>query len=127
MIENSHAVPYSVIELNSSSPDHCPFVAPDESYLIFSSFRGGLGRSDLFISFRKQDGSWSKPKNMGPEINSPYKDEYPFVTPDGKYLFFNSNRPSALNSRPIPDGPGSIYWVRAGIIEKMLKENPDDR
>ncbi|UCE25506.1 MAG: PD40 domain-containing protein [Candidatus Zixiibacteriota bacterium] len=91
--------------IDSPVPDHCPFVAPDESYMIFSSFRSGLGRSDLFISFRKQDGTWSEPTNMGPAINSAYKDEYPYITPDGRYLFFNSNRPSSINKRPIPDGP----------------------
>jgi hypothetical protein len=56
---------------------------------------------------------------MGPQINSAYKDEYPYVTPDGKYLFFNSNRPSSLNSKPIEDGPGNIYWVKAEIIDSF--------
>ncbi len=69
--------------------------------------------------WRKPDGTWTKPKNMGPSINSAYKDEYPHVTPDGKYLFFNSNRPSSLNQKPIEDGPGNIYWVDATIIERL--------
>jgi len=55
-------------------------------------------------------------KNIGQKINSAYKDEYPYVTPDSKYLFFNSNRPSVLNQKPIADGPGNIYWVDARII-----------
>jgi hypothetical protein len=97
-------------------------VALDESFIIFSSFRGGLGRSDLFISFRKSDGDWAKPVNMGPKINSAYKDEYPYLTPDGKYLFFNSNRPSSQNRKAIPDGPGNIYWVDAKIIYDLKKE-----
>jgi len=118
-VDNTYAVPVRLSEINSGTPDHCPFVAPNESYLIFSSFRGGLGRSDLFICFRNQDGAWTDPKNMGPVINSAYKDEYPFVTSDGEYLFFNSNRPSPLNAKPIPDGPGNIYWVSAAIIEKL--------
>jgi hypothetical protein len=59
---------------------------------------------------------------MGPTVNSAAKDEYPFVCPDGKYLFLNSNRPSALNERTIPDGPGNIYWVDSGIIEVLRKQ-----
>jgi len=117
-----YSEPESLTELNSPQPDHCPFVAPDESYLIFSSFRGGFGRSDLFISFRTSDGSWTEPTNMGARINSPQKDEYPFVTPDGRYLFFNSNRPSALNETTIPEGPGNIYWVDAGIITELRSQ-----
>jgi hypothetical protein len=119
MIGGAYGVPENLTEINSPTPEFSPFVAPDESYLIFSSFRGGLGRSDLFISFRSQDGTWSKPKNMGSKINSPYKDEYPCVTPDGKYLFFNSNRPSSLNPTPIEGGPGNIYWVSAAVIEEL--------
>jgi hypothetical protein len=99
--------------INSATPDHSPFVAPDERYLIWSSFRGGQGLSDLFISFRGADGGWSEPRNLGPRINSGAKDEYPYVTPDGRFLVFNSNRASALNPNPIPDGPGNIYWVEA--------------
>lgn len=105
--------------LNSQAPDHCPYIAPDESFIILSSFRGGHGLSDLFVSFKREDGSWTVPVNMGPAVNSAAKDEYPFVSPDGKYLFFNSNRPSALNAKTIPDGPGNIYWVDSRIIEVL--------
>jgi len=117
LIDGSFSAPESLDGINSVAPEHCPFIALDESYLIFASFHHSLGRSDLFISFRDQDGNWGKPKNMGSKINSAYKDEYPYVTLDGKYLFFNSNRPSALNQKPIEEGPGNIYWVDAAIIE----------
>jgi hypothetical protein len=117
--DSTYSIPLELTELNSSTPESGPFVAPDESYLIFASFRGGFGKSDLFISYRKPDGTWTKPKNMGPGINSAYKDEYPYVSPDGKYLFFNSNRPSSLNRKPIEDGPGNIYWVDAKVMENL--------
>jgi hypothetical protein len=113
--------------INSSEPDLSPFVAPDGSYMILSSFHGAFGRSDLFVSFRLNDSTWSQPKNMGPRINSAYKDEYPYVTPDGHYLFFNSNRPSPLNPSPIEDGPGNIYWVTTSIIKDLEKTHADQR
>jgi len=102
--------------ISSPTPDHSPFVAPDESYLIWSSFRGGYGLSDLFISFRAADGGWSEPRNLGPSVNSGAKDEFPYVTPDGRFLIFNSNRASALNAHPIGDGAGNIFWVEAGPL-----------
>lgn len=108
-----YRAPERLHTISSPTPDHSPFVAPDERYLIWSSFRGGRGLSDLFISFRGADGRWSEPRNLGPRINSGAKDEYPYVTPDGRFLVFNSNRASALNPNPIPDGPGNIYWVEA--------------
>ncbi|MFC1726636.1 hypothetical protein ACFL4T_13515 [candidate division KSB1 bacterium] len=110
-------------EVNSEYVDGFSFIAPDESYIIFCSFRpGGYGMSDLYISFFRSDGTWTTPKNMGRKINSEAKDAFPYVTPDGKYFFFNSSRVSVLNDRKIPDGPGNIYWVDARIIEELKKE-----
>jgi len=105
--------------INSDQPEHSPYVAADGSYILFSSFYRSHGRSDLFVSFRAGDGSWMRPINLGERINSAWKDEYPYVSPDGKYLFFNSNRPSTLNESPIPDGPGNMYWVDARVIEEL--------
>lgn len=82
------------------------FVAPDESYLIFCANRKeGLGRGDLYISFKTKTGSWTPSKNMGPIINSKNHELCPFVTHDGKYFFYTSNQ--------------DIYWVSTQIFEDM--------
>ena len=96
-----------------------PYVALDESYMIFSSIRPGYGISDLYISFHHEDGSWTEPKNMGPKINTAAKEAFPFVTFDGKYLFFMSNRASKLNKTSIPNGPGNVYWLDPKIIDEL--------
>ncbi|NIM51042.1 MAG: hypothetical protein GTN62_10720 [Gemmatimonadales bacterium] len=105
--------------INSNQPEHSPYVAPDGSYILFSSFYRSQGRSDLFVSFRADDGSWTRPINLGERVNSPWKDAFPYVSPEGKYLFFNSNRPSVLNESPIPEGPGNMYWVDTSVIEDL--------
>ncbi len=106
--------------INSGTVDGFPYISPDESCLIFTSFRSGsIGMSDLYISFRRSDGTWTKPKNMGPKINSDAKEGYPYVTVDGKYFFFYSNRVSVLNEHKIPDGPGNVYWIDAKIIQEL--------
>ncbi len=125
LVNGAYRPPEVPAGINGPDAEHCPFVAPDGSFMIFSSFRGGQGRSDLFISFRMTDGAWSRPKNMGSKINSAYKDEYPYVSPDGMYLFFNSNRPSLLNQKPIEDGPGNIYWVSSDIIDRLRDAGPE--
>jgi Tol biopolymer transport system component len=108
--------------INSPHVDGTPYIAPDESYLIFTSFRpGSRGLGDLYISFRGEEG-WIPPVNMGPEINTPAKEGYPFVTYDGKYLFFMSNRISELNAGRIPDGPGNVYWVEATLIQRIRRK-----
>lgn len=93
-----------------------PFVAPDESYLILCQKKAdGYGEYDLYISFKQKEDFWGKPINMGKEVNSSAYEFRPYVTPDGKYLFFTSNR---LN----PDA-GDIFWVSAGVIEKLKPDN----
>ena len=82
-----------------------PYVAPDESYVIFISQTraGGRGGWDLWISLRDRNGSWSEPANLGPQINTA-DDEYgPRVTPDGQYLFFTRERRGQTMD---------IYWVK---------------
>lgn len=90
-----------------------PFIAPDESYLIWDSEReGGLGKTDLYISFRQKDGSWGPAINMGPKVNSDKSDFFASVTPDGKYILFNRT----VNKEPLNI---DIYWVDAQIIETL--------
>lgn len=51
----------------------------------------GFGGPDLFVSFRINDTTWGRPVNLGPTINSSGDEDAPFLLPDGKTLFFNSN------------------------------------
>jgi len=79
-----------------------PFIAPDESYIIFDSQReGGYGKSDLYISFRAADGSWGLAINMGDKINTTNAENYPSVSPDGKYLFFDRRIKSGENTEVV--------------------------
>ena len=98
-------------EINSGKFNAHPFIAPDESYLIWDCRRDdGYGGSDIYISYRQQDGSWGPAINLGGEINSEGWDAAASVTPDGKYLFFHR-----LNDA----GNANIYWVDAQIIETL--------
>ncbi|WP_299157760.1 hypothetical protein [uncultured Tenacibaculum sp.] len=92
--------------INSGKWTAHPFIAPDESYLIFDSEReDGVGKSDLYISFKQKNGLWSKAINMGDKINTSNAERGGYVSPDGKYFFFNSNL--------------SIHWVDAKIIDNL--------
>jgi len=76
-------------ELNTPHVDADPYIAPDESYLIFCSDRsGGSGSGDLYISFNR-NGRWTEPKNLGAAINTPDFEYTPLISPDGKRLFFS--------------------------------------
>jgi Tol biopolymer transport system component len=70
-----------------------PTVDPDERFVVFASNRpGAIGRADLFIVFRRDDGSWTEPESLGPSVNSAALENAPVLAPDGKTLYFASDR-----------------------------------
>jgi len=90
-----------------------PYIAPDESYIIFDSVReNGQGKSDIYISYRAADGSWGPAINMGDKINTAHSEKNPSLSPDGKFLFFDK-RTKRGNEEV------NIYWVDAQIIETL--------
>ena len=96
--------------LNTEYHEWDTYIAPDESYLIYCSMMpGGMGSDDLYVTFKTDDGSWSKPVYMGNEINTEKSENRPYVTPDGKYLFYSSTI----------KGNRDIYWVDGKIIEEL--------
>lgn len=101
--------------VNTAAGDDLPWIAPDESWLIFASDREGtLGLRDLYITYR-MDGAWSEPQSLGPAINSAGYDNYPFVSADGRYLFFT--RRTEWKAKEDSD----IWWVSAGFIDRLRK------
>ncbi|MEH6537767.1 MAG: hypothetical protein V7719_15305 [Psychroserpens sp.] len=104
-------------EINTGTQLNHPFIAPDESYLIWDAKReGGYGDSDIYISFRATDGSWGDAINLGDKINTDAWDAAASVTPDGKFIFFNRII-SPGNEDTLPDV--DIFWVDAQIIENL--------
>lgn len=90
--------------INLPRADFHPFISPDGSYLIFDSYdrSENIGGADLYISFRKEDGSWSDPDHLGDKINTQGWEGCPFVSRDGKHFFFTRE--------------GDIYWVSTKIF-----------
>ena len=101
--------------INSTDFDWTPFIAPDESYLLFASNRsGGLGSTDIFVSFRADDGSWSQPVPLDERVNSVHLERWPSLTSDGKILFFQ--RDYIVNDKMQEQ---DYYWIDAGIIDEF--------
>jgi hypothetical protein len=69
----------------------------DANTLFFVSDRkGGIGDADILFCHRLPNGEWGVPKNLGPNINTKYKEAFPQVTDDGKTLFFSSQGHSSM-------------------------------
>jgi hypothetical protein len=122
-IEGVYQMPTKVDALSNQDPliELEPVVSPDEGFIIFYS----VGREDnltpdgrvgdLYISFRQPSGKWSEPENLGPSINSEAEEATPALSPDGRFLFFVSNRDAPTN---FPD----IYWVSMDAVLERAGE-----
>jgi len=98
------------LDIDMGTEKFHPFIAPDESYLIWDdSKEGGYGSSDMYISFRQEDGSWGAAINLGDTINTEHYDGSGSVTSDGKYFFFTR----------FPNNKKTTMWVDTGFIEKL--------
>jgi Tol biopolymer transport system component len=95
--------------VNTTYLEHDPFVASDESFLIFTSVDrpGGFGTGDLYISYQREDGTWSEASNLGKAFNTSGYDFCPMVSPDGKYFFFTRG--------------GDIYWVTMEAVLRIRR------
>jgi hypothetical protein len=101
--------------VNSEFWDSYPYADPEERFLIFTSMGrpDGKGGMDLYICFRNRDGTWTQAKNMGDRINTKGVEALTGISPDGKWLFFVSDR----------NGNVDVYWVDAGIIDELKPES----
>lgn len=80
------------LEINDpDSWDSTPALTPSGTTLYFSSTReGGYGGADLYSAQLNRRGRWVDVKNLGPAINTPGDEMFPFVSEDGS-LYFSSN------------------------------------
>lgn len=108
---DSFVAPEPFLYNNSEVSIGHPAVSPDGNVLYFvSDMPGGYGGTDLYV-VRMQGGQWGEPENLGPLINTPYNEVFPFLAADGT-LYFSSNGHPGLGGLDIlaarPDGKGGF-------------------
>jgi len=125
---NSYQKPVALdTAVNSRFYEFNAFVSPDEQFILFTSYgrKDDAGGGDLYMSMKDAAGKWKPAKNLK-ELNSRQLDYCPFVSPDGKSLFFTSERHQLPTSFQSPkatyknvkqvgtgvlNGLGNIYWI----------------
>jgi outer membrane protein OmpA-like peptidoglycan-associated protein len=102
--------------INSVGWESSGCFAPDGRYFFFSSDRSdGYGELDIYMSELELDGTWGRPVNLGPEINTPANEDAPFMHADGT-LYFASDGHQGL-------GDFDIYKTRFRNNKWMKPEN----
>ena len=94
-------------DVQSEAPDAHPCIAPDESFLVFDSYRDQDGTCGLYVAFPLADGTWSEAVCLNERLGIPPRAGQPALSPDGKYLFYSME--------------GNMYWVNA---ERLLEFQP---
>jgi Tol biopolymer transport system component len=136
-VDGKYATPENLGDLvNTEANEFEPFIALDESFLVFmvSGRKDGRGGSDLYISYN-QGGAWTRPVNLGDKINSSRLEYSPKVSPDGKYFFWTSTR--NFTDQPVErrmsyrelmdklDGPGNslgdIYQIDLSALKEGVR------
>jgi len=88
--------------INTSEWESQPSISADGSTLYFLSNRaGGFGGYDIWKSVLDDEGHWTTPTNLGPNVNTPYDEATPFIHPDGKTLYFSSDGWPSLGQKDI--------------------------
>jgi hypothetical protein len=96
-----------ILPFGIQSSDTDPFIDPDEKYLISSSTgQNSNGGYDVYISYKKKDGSWLSPKNFGNKFNTKGDDDSFDISPDGRFLFIYKQ--------------DNVYWTEIkGVFENF--------
>jgi outer membrane protein OmpA-like peptidoglycan-associated protein len=114
--------------VNTGAWEAQPSFSSDGSALYFASNRpGGFGGRDIWVSYLDTNMKLSEPKNLGPNINTKYDDQCPFIHADNQTLYFTSNGWPGM-------GNGDIYisrktdtgWTKAINIGYPINTENDD-
>lgn len=117
--------------INTSASETDPYVAPDQSYIVFAVYgrTDGAGDGDLYVSHREGD-VWTAPRPLGSGVNTVAREYCPIVSPDGRWLYFTSqrgftDRPQerpltarefADSLRSVRNGQGDIYRIPIAVL-----------
>ncbi|WP_171025538.1 OmpA family protein [Hymenobacter jeollabukensis] len=118
--------------INTKAAEFAPFLAPDGKTLYFASEGlAGYGKGDIFYAKRLDDTwtNWTKPRNLGPAINSPAMDAYFSLSASGEDAYLVSDRNGTDGSRDIfrislssNNKPEAVALVRGRVLDAATKK-----
>jgi len=88
--------------INTKYKESHASISPEQDILYFTSDRpGGYGGLDIYMSKKLPNGKWGLPQNLGPEINTEYDEESPYIHADGVSLFYSSKGKGSMGGYDI--------------------------
>ena len=116
--------------INTPGNDQRPHFHPDGKTLYFSSSGlPGMGGSDLYKSQLMEDGTWTKPENLGFPINSSKDERGIFISGDGKLAFISTNRKGGIGGMDIYQfdlphsvAPGLTSYLKGTVLDSLTRQ-----
>ncbi len=115
--------------INSSFEESHGSLSLDGNTILFTSDRpNGVGGKDIYMSKKLPDGKWGKAIMLSQEINTPYNEESPFLSYDGKTLYFASEGHTSMGGFDIfkSELDSSANWGKAQNIGYPINTPGDD-
>ncbi len=107
-------------------------ISPDGNQLFFASMRpGGYGETDIYMTKKLPDGEWATPQNLGKNVNTQYKEDFPWLDVDGTTLYFSSQGHSTMGDFDVFKthwmNPDSNGWSAPQNLGFPVNTSGDDR
>jgi outer membrane protein OmpA-like peptidoglycan-associated protein len=117
-------------QVNTSGNETAPFIYADNNTLFFASTgKPGMGGSDLFMSRRTSDTSWSEALNLGPKVNTPFDETSLSLNAKGDTAYFASDRDSLAGNfdiyqfpLPRPFQPSEVMYLKGCVYDSISKD-----
>ncbi|NIM99457.1 MAG: hypothetical protein GTO24_15715 [candidate division Zixibacteria bacterium] len=84
-----------------------------ELYFAIRDYHKNYGADDIYVSKKLPDGSWGPPQNLGPNINTRFRDDTPCLSADGRTLYFGRNRGETLGWEIMASMRLNGQWTKA--------------
>ena len=123
--------PIEINNYNNITSDVNLAMSADGNVLILSmEGSDSYGNNDLYICHKLGVNHWSEPKNLGHRVNTPARETTPFISEDGKKIFFSSNRKGTLGGNDIfyivRQGEGWDSWSEPYRFVEPINSDADD-
>ncbi len=115
--------------INSKNFESDAYITPDGKTLYFSTGKYSEdGTLDLYYSTRGADGDWGPAKSLGGAVNTKYDDDSPYLSKDGKTLYFSSRGHNTMGGYDVFKSAYDSIGHKWGAPENMGYpiNTPDD-
>lgn len=114
------------VKINTTADEEAPFITNDGRTLYFSSTgHTGMGEQDVFVTWKDANGQWTSPVNLGPPVNTAYRELGFFLSADGQTGYFASDRPNGFGGMDVYffNLSEQLYSDPVTLVEGYVKDS----